>query len=264
MSGQQIPAAEPDLALSANWLIANLPDRSAMCVLVAMLRLAAQRDGAPRSSASIAELAALSGVSLAQVKREAQWLRTVDWRGALLAPQTAAVEVTPPPPKRARAKRVGADYPLPPELDTPAFRAAWCEWHAYRRERGETPWVESVCRKWVATFLEWGVVRSIAALDHTIRSSWSKPREAEEGVLRFRPTAAPAPAVSTQTLLETAKSEARDELWVRCDQGRITEERRDELDAHLKKLGDQASVKRFLRELGHEVANRAGLAGATP
>jgi len=68
------------------------------------------------------------------------------------------------------------ETPLPPSLQTDEFRAAWIDWQRHRAEikKRLTP---TQMTKQLKTFQEWGEVRSIAAINHTIEKGWQGIRE---------------------------------------------------------------------------------------
>jgi hypothetical protein len=76
--------------------------------------------------------------------------------------------------KRRRAARVSQQSlpPIPAELDTPEFRRAWEDWVRYlavRRSRLAPQSAELQLRECVG----WGVARSVAAIEHSIRKNYT-------------------------------------------------------------------------------------------
>ncbi len=70
---------------------------------------------------------------------------------------------------------------LPPELDTEAFREAWAEWVAFRREKKQTLKPTSIKRQ-IAFLVGLGVSRAIDSIEMSIRSGWTglfEPQEAK-------------------------------------------------------------------------------------
>jgi hypothetical protein len=65
-------------------------------------------------------------------------------------------------------KKSVAPPALPAELDTAAFREAWEEWIAYRRERRIAPYVPSSLGRQFKRLAKMGEARAIAAIDHSI------------------------------------------------------------------------------------------------
>lgn len=61
---------------------------------------------------------------------------------------------------------------LPPPLNTPAFRAAWGEWHAYRREARLGKWAKKTCTTKLKTLAEMGHDQAIAAIEHSIGNGY--------------------------------------------------------------------------------------------
>jgi hypothetical protein len=85
-------------------------------------------------------------------------------------------EPPPTPPsggKRANARRVSAMPPIPPELDQPAFRAAWDDWLAYRRERHLPTWKPRTVRANFADWVVWGPEQAVVAIRKAIKANWS-------------------------------------------------------------------------------------------
>lgn len=101
--------------------------------------------------------------------------RQADWR--------AHKTVDAAPSTREEKRRIEKNKkktPLPPsvpdELNTPEFLTAWEEWKQHRREIHE-PLTETSVKKQLAQFVAWGIPRSIAAIEHTIRKGWQGLRE---------------------------------------------------------------------------------------
>lgn len=61
--------------------------------------------------------------------------------------------------------------PLPPSLDTPDFREAWAEWESHRQETRKPLTPTSVKRQF-ADLVKIGVVRSVAAIRHSIAKGY--------------------------------------------------------------------------------------------
>lgn len=99
------------------------------------------------------------------------------------------------------------DVPIPTALDTPDFRVALDEWHAYRRERKLNAWrpvtIRSNYRQWEL----WGVAKTIDAIRTSIRSSWNgvfEPKQSTSngyGATKNGSHAVPS-AQQTTTMLE--------------------------------------------------------------
>lgn len=65
----------------------------------------------------------------------------------------------------------GQTPPIPPQLDTPAFREAWSLWTHHRKEirHGLTP---TTVKRQFARLIKWGPDRAVAAIDHSIANGW--------------------------------------------------------------------------------------------
>lgn len=61
---------------------------------------------------------------------------------------------------------------IPDSLDVPAFRAAWDEWHAYRREAKLRPWKPRTIAAKLRELAEMGPPRAIAAIRHSIANGY--------------------------------------------------------------------------------------------
>lgn len=88
-----------------------------------------------------------------------------------------------PQKRRVQERRVQKNKkksPLPPSipeaLNTPEFLQAWNEWQEFRRQKHATLTALSM-HKQLSQFSEWGIARSIAAIEHTIRKGWQGLRE---------------------------------------------------------------------------------------
>lgn len=76
--------------------------------------------------------------------------------------------------ENTRARRAAFDaklFPIPDELNTPEFLDAWNSWIQHRIEM-KKPFTETATKKQFDEFLEWGVPRSVAAMNLSIRSNW--------------------------------------------------------------------------------------------
>jgi hypothetical protein len=92
-------------------------------------------------------------------------------------------------------KKKEAPPPLPSELDTPEFRAAWDRWQAHRREIRK-PLKPTQAAAQLVQLAAWGLARAIAAIDHTVAKGWVGLREPDEGSLFSR---APPNGLHTET-----------------------------------------------------------------
>jgi len=73
---------------------------------------------------------------------------------------------------------------MPPEIDTPAFRAKWDEWLAYRRERGLGRYTPRSVTAKLKACASWGEVLAIQAIDAAIEQGWQgffRPKGAPDG-----------------------------------------------------------------------------------
>lgn len=72
-----------------------------------------------------------------------------------------------------------APLDLPAELDTTAFRAAWADWLAYRRERRLAAYKPVGLARCLARLAAMGHDAAVAALDHSMAQNyqgiWSPP-----------------------------------------------------------------------------------------
>lgn len=84
-----------------------------------------------------------------------------------------------PPMSAGLASASGyASASVPEILDTEAFRTAWDDWQAHRKEI-KKPLTKTSIKGQLAQFAEWGEQRAIAAIRHTIRKGWQGLAEAE-------------------------------------------------------------------------------------
>lgn len=73
---------------------------------------------------------------------------------------------TPPRPPQ------GGGDSLPPELDTPPFRALWARWEQHRREK-RSPLKPTTRAAQLTKLAAWGAARAAAALEHSIAQGWT-------------------------------------------------------------------------------------------
>jgi hypothetical protein len=77
-----------------------------------------------------------------------------------------------PPPGGARRKRPKAlPPPIPPNLDTPEFRAAWGRWEQYRRERRK-PVTPSTAARQLELLAGFGPREAVLSIDQSILRGW--------------------------------------------------------------------------------------------
>jgi hypothetical protein len=74
------------------------------------------------------------------------------------------------------------DLEYPPPLDTEAFRSAWADWLAYRRQRKISPLKPLSVAAKLAELAEWGEPSAIAAIRQSIGNGW-------QGIFAPRPDA---------------------------------------------------------------------------
>lgn len=62
-------------------------------------------------------------------------------------------------------------YPLPPEIDDPRLVVAWESWQDHRKET-KHPIKPTTAKGQIRQMVEWGVERSVAAIEYSIRQGW--------------------------------------------------------------------------------------------
>ena len=62
---------------------------------------------------------------------------------------------------------------IPEELDTPAFRTAWADWYAYRREAKIKTYVPRVAKAQLTKLAKLGHDAAIAAIEHSISQGYA-------------------------------------------------------------------------------------------
>jgi hypothetical protein len=84
---------------------------------------------------------------------------------------TLVVKLSASPKNKNKNKSNTNTIPLPPSLDTEAFRKAWTDWLAYRRERraGLTP---ATIQKQLATCERFGAEKAIRSINRSIENGW--------------------------------------------------------------------------------------------
>jgi hypothetical protein len=65
-------------------------------------------------------------------------------------------------------------------LNSPEFLETWNQWERHRREI-KKPLTTLQGQKQLEKFAEWGLKRSVAAINHTIEKGWQGIREPEGG-----------------------------------------------------------------------------------
>lgn len=68
---------------------------------------------------------------------------------------------------------IPAAEPLPANLDTPAFRAAWSDWHAYRRERKLGKWAARTVKTKLAELAAMGEPAAVQSIQDSIGNGWA-------------------------------------------------------------------------------------------
>lgn len=81
--------------------------------------------------------------------------------------------------------------PLPADLQTPEFEAAWQDWLTFRAEK-KVPLTPTTAKMQFAKFATWGIARSIEVIQHTIAMGWQGLREPEAS---GRPAQLPLPTI---------------------------------------------------------------------
>ncbi len=95
-------------------------------------------------------------------------------------------KASPPKPKTTRGARVDpwtvalTHIPDGSPLRKDQFREAWAEWTAHRREIGK-PLTNGSIKRQIRDCLTWGVDRSIAAIECSIRNGWTGLFEPRSG-----------------------------------------------------------------------------------
>ena len=98
------------------------------------------------------------------------------------------INTNPPPPSekiREPTKPKPGNVPfadafLPPELDTPDFRALWVRWAKHRKEIRH-PLTETMVAAELLDLAAKGIQRATAMIEHTIFKGWQGLREPESG-----------------------------------------------------------------------------------
>lgn len=100
-------------------------------------------------------------------------------------------------------------FPFPSVLEESEFRPVWISWVKHRIQIKKPLTDEQVGRQ-VAKFAEWGMKRSIAAINHTIEKGWQGIREPDESVSPSVRKGEPAPAaVLNESYAEAQKRIAK-------------------------------------------------------
>jgi hypothetical protein len=99
----------------------------------------------------------------------------------------SAGEIRPAKASKARdAGNVQEPIPIPAELDTPAFREAWLQFVAMRKEIGK-PLKPTGAKATLTKLQRWGVAKAIEALENATAAQWQGLFEPDERKNRQRP-----------------------------------------------------------------------------
>lgn len=79
--------------------------------------------------------------------------------------------------------------PLPANLQTDAFRAAWDEWQKHRKEKRATL-TPTAAKRQLAELAEWGEADAIAAIQNSIKNGWQGifPPKSSENTRKYKQT----------------------------------------------------------------------------
>lgn len=94
-------------------------------------------------------------------------------------------------------KPVPVEVPVPPEIDSPQFREAWCEYVSYRRERKLPALVPRSVAGQYAKLARWGPEGALESIRNTISNGWQglfDPKESKNGKQPARDNSGPPPA----------------------------------------------------------------------
>jgi hypothetical protein len=91
---------------------------------------------------------------------------------------TFSKEIPPLSPKGDKTRFDASETILPAELDTEAFREAWSLWCKHRVEI-KKPLKPTMVSQQLKQFEDWGEIRSITAIRHTIARGWQGIQEPE-------------------------------------------------------------------------------------
>ncbi len=76
------------------------------------------------------------------------------------------------PPAKKATRTVAPEDPLPPSLDTPAFRLKWAEWLTYRRAAKGVPVTALAAAKQFAQLIPLGPETAARSIDLSIANDW--------------------------------------------------------------------------------------------
>lgn len=96
---------------------------------------------------------------------------------------------TPPNPQGGKGGKKSAtefEVSIPETLNTPEFVETWGLWLKFRKEKRE-PVTETSAFTQMRKFVEWGVDRAVAAMNHTILMGWTGLKEPDQQSFRQQP-----------------------------------------------------------------------------
>lgn len=150
-----------------------------------------------RNAVSLSDLADMTCIDRANVKRAVKWLLKARMIGRVSGDPTKATTywveknydkwrvgshqtpgshrsktgVSPAPTLLVVKDNKDKGPTIPSELDTPLFKAAWADWNQHRKEKGKKLTPLSV-KKQMNQMVKWGVDRAILAINHSITKGW--------------------------------------------------------------------------------------------
>jgi hypothetical protein len=74
--------------------------------------------------------------------------------------------------KKARTAPKAEAVDLPDALDCDAFRRAWDDWHAYRRERRLPAWTDRTIKAQLAKLESYGLDGALASIEESIANGY--------------------------------------------------------------------------------------------
>ena len=89
-----------------------------------------------------------------------------------LPPSGGTDRTTPTPSTTPSTPYDPSSATLPMPIDTPEFRAAWCRWWKYRRERKQRPYAASTIDLRLAEFVSVGSAVSVQMITESISQGW--------------------------------------------------------------------------------------------
>lgn len=102
---------------------------------------------------------------------ESSRVLTPEWKGKEGKGIEGKGKESPPnPPSGEGAKLVSVE--IPASLETPEFRKAFDEWREYKREKGQG-YKPAGLRKLLKQLSEWGPVKSVQSIEHSMASNYA-------------------------------------------------------------------------------------------